>query len=235
MEASEYAALINPSRTANTDSLFTPLLNQELKKVVMFYETQEKDLLDELKALEEQVEEMEEAGLAAGERYMDDDDDDDEDDDDDSISRSPGRRRRSLSYQRRVSRARCKLCISYAIYQSTFSSHTIAGTTSSAIVEEPTHRRSLSSIDDTATDNEGGRSPRAAVRLANKFGSLRDSVSSSIHDTVWTAQTDYAYDTRLLFKRKITNLYVSLSSLKSYVEVNQSGFRKILKKYDLLL
>ncbi|KAF8416475.1 SPX domain-containing protein [Boletus edulis BED1] len=32
--------------------------------------------------------------------------------------------------------------------------------------------------------------------------------------------------------RRITNLYVSFSSLKSYVEVNHSGFRKILKKYD---
>ncbi|KAG1902987.1 SPX domain-containing protein [Suillus fuscotomentosus] len=34
------------------------------------------------------------------------------------------------------------------------------------------------------------------------------------------------------FKRKITNLYITLSSLKSYVEVNYSGFSKILKKYD---
>ena len=89
-------------------------------------------------------------------------------------------------------------------------------------------------MDDIATDHEGGGAGRAVARLANKFGSLRDSITSN-PDTVWTAHTDYAYDTRLLFKRKITNLYISLSSLKSYVEVNQSGFRKILKKYDLLV
>lgn len=44
------------------------------------------------------------------------------------------------------------------------------------------------------------------------------------------SNSDYAWDTRLLFKRRITNLYVSTSSLKSYVELNYSGFRKVLKK-----
>ena len=107
MEASEYAALLDPSQRDNTDSLFIPLLNQELKKVELFYHSQEKDLLEEVKDLEDQAEQLEEAGLAAGERYMDDDDDDD--DDDDSISRSPERRRRrSISFQRRVGRTRCE-------------------------------------------------------------------------------------------------------------------------------
>ena len=114
------------------------------------------------------------------------------------------------------------------------SSSTTAATASSPIAEGPIHRRSISSIDDTATYNEGGGAGGAVARLANKFGSLRDNITS-LHDTIWTAHTDYAYDTRLLFKRKITNLYVSLSSLKSYVEVNHSGFRKILKKYAIFL
>ena len=61
---------------------------------------------------------------------------------------------------------------------------------------------------------------------------MRDSVASSSHleASVWTARTNYAWDMRLLFKRRITNLYVSVSGLKSYVETNYSGFRKILKK-----
>lgn len=49
-------------------------------------------------------------------------------------------------------------------------------------------------------------------------------------DTVWTARNNYAMDIQLLFKRRITNLYLSIMSLKSYVELNHSGFRKILKK-----
>jgi phosphate transporter len=114
MEANEYAALIDPSHSTNSDSLFVPLLNQELKKIVLFYQSQEKELLDEVTDLEEQAEKLEEAGLAAGERYMDDDDDDDDDEDDDSISRSPERRRRSISFQRRLGRARCEYaCVLY--------------------------------------------------------------------------------------------------------------------------
>ena len=77
------------------------------------------------------------------------------------------------------------------------------------------------------------RSPiRAARMMANKIFA-KDSVSSTLmpNDTVWTAKNDYATDIRLLFKRRITNLYLSLTSLRAYVELNYTGFRKILKKY----
>lgn len=74
-----------------------------------------------------------------------------------------------------------------------------------------------------------GKSPRVSVRtLANTWNSLTQ--SAQLPESVWTSDTDYAWDVRLLFKRRITNLYVSASSLKSYVELNYSGFRKILKK-----
>jgi phosphate transporter len=79
-----------------------------------------------------------------------------------------------------------------------------------------------------------GKSPRVSARtLVNTWNSLTQSVSSTsaqLPETVWTSDTDYAWDVRLLFKRRITNLYVAASSLKSYVELNYSGFRKILKK-----
>lgn len=77
-----------------------------------------------------------------------------------------------------------------------------------------------------------GKSPRVSARtLANTWNSLTQSVSTvQLPETVWTSDTDYAWDVRLLFKRRITKLYVAASSLKSYVELNYSGFRKILKK-----
>jgi len=64
--------------------------------------------------------------------------------------------------------------------------------------------------------------------LSRLVSSLRDSFTGE--PSIWTSGTDYAYDTRLLFKRRITNLYISFTSLKSYVEINASGFRKIIKK-----
>lgn len=78
------------------------------------------------------------------------------------------------------------------------------------------------------------RSPIGTARtLASKIFA-KDSVGSTASpflDTVWTARNNYAMDIQLLFKRRITNLYLSIMSLKSYVELNHSGFRKILKKY----
>ena len=74
------------------------------------------------------------------------------------------------------------------------------------------------------------RSPiRAARNMATKLF-RKDSVASNAPETVWTARNNYAMDIQLLFKRRITNLYLSLVSLKSYVELNYTGFRKILKK-----
>ncbi|KAJ7221819.1 SPX domain-containing protein [Mycena haematopus] len=99
--------------------------------------------------------------------------------------------------------------------------------------------------DEEEDDDDNGHpeipsSPTAPMgtlgKLRNKLTPdfMRSSITSSVLDTqnVWTSKSDYAYDTRLLFKRRITTLYISVTSLKSYVEVNYSGFRKILKKYD---
>lgn len=67
--------------------------------------------------------------------------------------------------------------------------------------------------------------------MANKIF-MKDSVTSIIpvSDTIWNAKSNYAWDVQLLFKRRITNLYLTATSLRAYVELNYSGFRKILKK-----
>ena len=89
-------------------------------------------------------------------------------------------------------------------------------------------RYSLSS--DEGESRDGSKGPLALLSGSN--GNLRESFSSAHPHTIWTARNDYAYDTRLLFKRRITNLYIQFTNLKSYVEINYSGFRKIIKKYD---
>jgi phosphate transporter len=212
LESNERTSLVGRPADQTTDSIFIPLVDKELKKVTLFYENQEKELFDELEELQALVQKQDELGLE-GDYYGEYDDEDD-----DSISRSPERQRRlsgSLSHSRNTS------------------------------VPGPVrHRYSISSSDGDMEDSVASlgrsKSPRGTMRkLANTFNfmrdstAMRDSVTSSVSpDTIWTARTSYAYDTRLLFKRRITNLYNSFSSLRSYVEVNYSGFRKILKKYD---
>ena len=90
----------------------------------------------------------------------------------------------------------------------------------------------------TSSDSRGESSSpkRARVALASIFNIVKPvgSVASSVvgKDTIWTAKNNYAFDTRALFKRRITDLYNTLTSLRAYVELNYSGFRKILKKSD---
>lgn len=99
---------------------------------------------------------------------------------------------------------------------------------------------SLSQIpeDDTLQTSTGDlrrSSPaRARAALSNIFHLVKPtgSVTSSQlgKETIWTSKSSYAFDIRALFKRRITTLYNQLTSLRAYVELNYSGFRKILKK-----
>ncbi|KAF7375640.1 SPX domain-containing protein [Mycena sanguinolenta] len=217
VEANERSALVD--RGVQADNVFTPLLDRELKKICTFYEAQENELKGEVAELEELVQQQDEAGMS-GNHYMDDDDEEEEEEDDDSLSRSPQRRRRISST------AGHRLSLSAA-------ARTIPE-------DEPTPRRLSVSSSSSDGHGDGPGSPTVPMgtlgKLRNKLTPdfMRSSITSSVFEpqNVWTSKSDYAYDTRLLFKRRITTLYISVTSLKSYVEVNYSGFRKILKKYD---
>ncbi|PWN89439.1 SPX-domain-containing protein [Acaromyces ingoldii] len=53
--------------------------------------------------------------------------------------------------------------------------------------------------------------------------------------SVWTAENDWAIDLRITFKKRITNLFVTMSELKQFVQLNETGIKKIVKKYDKIL
>jgi hypothetical protein len=81
------------------------------------------------------------------------------------------------------------------------------------------------------TDRARGFASRLRSSIAS-LGSPHTPVSGN-GETIWTSKKNFATDTQLLFKRRITNLYVQVSALRSYVELNYSGFRKVLKKYAI--
>ncbi|KAL0945321.1 hypothetical protein HGRIS_000823 [Hohenbuehelia grisea] len=251
LEANEHSALMSPGDGSNssTDALFRSLLDRELLKITTFYEQQEAELLDEVKQLEKLVEQQEAAGLA-GNHYiaefgdLDEDDDDDEEDFYDATSpaqsREPGstsrrrRRRKSSSagfgrepnlHDRPDSRPPIQ-------HRSSISS------SSSGHADLDASLLSLSGPGPAEGQHGSNRSPVATVRrIARKLPLLgesfmKDSSTSSVPENIWSSTSNYAYDTRLLFKRRITAQYIALTSLRSYVEINYSGFRKILKKYD---
>ncbi|KAG6820158.1 hypothetical protein H0H93_004595 [Arthromyces matolae] len=212
LEANEQETLLGQTRS---DVLFEPLLNEEMKKITSFYKVQEKEITEEVGELEALVKVQEDIGLGTDERYLDDPDEDEEDDDE-SISHSPERRRRISSSRRNL----------FAFAQFIPEAREASGSA------RP-HRLSISSEDSVEHEVPGG----TVSRLATKIGdTLRESFISTgsvpADATIWNSKSDYAYDIRLTFKRRITRAYVAVANLKSYVEVNYSGFRKILKKYD---
>lgn len=105
LESGEYVSLLSEQQPTETDAAFAPLLDLELKKIISFYETQSKELFDELEELEEAVLQQEELGLLGLSRYEDYSEGED-DEDDDSISRSPSRAARRSSVNRTLSRQR---------------------------------------------------------------------------------------------------------------------------------
>ncbi|KAJ7613156.1 SPX domain-containing protein [Roridomyces roridus] len=203
LETNERTALVD--RSAETDAVFVPLLDAELEKICKFYEKQETELLNEVTELEEAVQQQETAGFGE-DPYADVPyEEDEDDDDDDSISHSPRRRRRVSS-----------------------SGHRMSLSVSGARSRTDDVRRSVSSI---SSDGHGD-SPTSPTAPVGTLGRIANKLTPDFMRHMWTSKTEFAYDTRLLFKRRITTLYISITSLKSYVEVNYSGFRKILKKYD---
>jgi phosphate transporter len=94
----------------DTDAIFKPLLDIELRKISSFYSHQEHQLLQELAELDELVKEQDEIGMLAGRFYGDNQWDEDEDEDEDESAEqshdfptSKRRRRASTSAGRAMS------------------------------------------------------------------------------------------------------------------------------------
>lgn len=85
----------------------------------------------------------------------------------------------------------------------------------------------------SASRFSSSRTPRRPRALSHSTSEDMDtSTRAGGPPSIWTTSRDYVVDVAMLYKRRMTELFTNLSELKSYVNLNQTGFRKILKKYD---
>ncbi|KAF8606653.1 SPX-domain-containing protein [Ceratobasidium sp. AG-I] len=249
VERGERSALLGDHSRRATDSTFKPLLDAELMKIVTFYELQEKELSYDVVELEQLVTKTEEEGINPV--NADDSDVSDEDEDDyDGQSQTRGERRRSGSQSQIMSSTRTLGMSMSDELQSPVSARPDPTPLirSAARGENLDLEASIASLRTPGSDNGTTRSPSRRRARATSLSVLPQKTSLAalirlvkpgatgappvVGENIWQLRTPEALDLQMLFKRRITTLYIALTSLKSYVELNYTGFRKILKKYD---
>ncbi|KAF6832172.1 spx domain-containing protein [Colletotrichum musicola] len=89
----------------------------------------------------------------------------------------------------------------------------------------------------------GGRRGKTAPNLGHSTTEMTASTELTLGRSLRrysTAQDEmpdqsFLYSSSIMLKKRIASLYVSLCELKSYVQLNRTGFRKVLKKFDKIL
>ncbi|KAL6691948.1 ABC transporter [Trichoderma pleuroticola] len=83
-------------------------------------------------------------------------------------------------------------------------------------------RRTAGSIPDMTASSDFGRSRRYSTTI-DDYGDQSFIFGSTL------------YSSGIMLKKRIISLYVQLCELKSYVQLNKTGFSKVLKKFDKIL
>ncbi|KAK0545821.1 low-affinity phosphate transporter [Tilletia horrida] len=217
------ALLRGTDGSVDAERIFLPLVEKELSKIVDFYASKEKELLTDLSVLQRDLEDQEAhmdephyhhhlsvSGTLPG------DDDEDEDDDDGEPESPHTTVRGSLKPTNQERRPSLD-----AIF-----------TDASKYNEAAAQARELRGLDPTSSTrsirtmgsalSNDGMSPRP-VAPGRKSSRLLAPIGT---------ESDWAIDMRITFKKRISDIFVDISELKQYVELNKTGLKKILKKYD---
>ncbi|CUA70486.1 putative transporter C3B8,04c [Schizosaccharomyces pombe 972h-] [Rhizoctonia solani] len=248
VERGERAALLGGDRNREAaNAVFQPLLDTELAKITAFYDIQEKELLYDITELEQLVAKTEVEGINGNAGIDSDDGSDDDEDEYDAQSNGgmpSARRRRSTSQSQALSTNR------YSVEEPAAGTRPDTAPLVHSNLRGDNAELAASIVSLRGPSSDHGAAPRSPNRrrralslstippktpLATLIRLVKPGANSNapvFGDAIWQSRSPAAMDLQMLFKRRITTLFISLTSLKSYVELNYTGFRKILKKYD---
>ena len=223
-EDAEASPLLANGNIEDPDKVFTRKLDDELEKICSFYRLKELEIYGEVDALLKDVEEFEaehEAGEVDGE--------------------GGGVRRQSVwararqqsifrSFQFPRRRRTSTMGSRGATIPEEDDSEGDDDEHSALMKSQTLEHRPTTRGKDFATGNDID-SPDA-MRSSQEIMRRRPSVAfNDIGDDALQA----LYDEGITLKKRVVNLYVSVCELRSFIQLNETGFSKVLKKYDKIL
>ena len=204
----------------NPDPIFKRALDTELERLCSFYEGKELEIFKEVDdLLEDEKDYLDEAGRAesayasqSNSRVLERD--------------VKGRQQSmfdSFTFGRRLRRSSTLSGSNHAVDDTVDddSDDDDLDETTALRSKQPKERRKTIANDSSQADDIG--SPHKSRRKSGVFDDFSDQAFSAL------------YNSGITLKKRTISLYVSLCELKSYIQLNQTGFRKALKKYDKIL
>ncbi|KAL2261200.1 hypothetical protein VTK26DRAFT_4582 [Humicola hyalothermophila] len=190
------------------EAIFSRSLDVELEKITSFYALKEKELFDEVEVLLNDIAEYTEESVVEEGR--------------------PGTRDSNRARSERSRPA-------YFRSQSSRSRHSTED--------------GMEDDSDEEGDEETGLTTK---RRAGSLGRRRTRPNSMVASTDLTASTDFTrrhsmvnyddyaeqavlFSSGIMLKKRMINTYVQLCELKSYIQLNRTGFSKVLKKFDKII
>lgn len=226
----ESSPLLPNGAVTDPDTIFSRKLDDELEKICSFYRLKEWEIYGEVDALLKDVEEFEsehEAGEVDGE--------------------GGGVRRQSVWAKARQQ----------SIFRSFQFKRRKTSTMSRSSHEAAIPEEDEDSGDDNNEHTALNRSPtqdrRPTVKGTDKGKDLATGNQIGGNDNLNTSQelarrrpsiafNDFGddalqalYDEGITLKKRVINFYVSICELRSFIQLNETGFTKVLKKYDKIL
>ena len=194
------------STAGDPDKVFAQALDRELRKIEEFYQVKEAEVLKEVEDLL-----SDEEALSVGVEALD------------ASTVSQSSRRRSTSG--------VKLRKDSLFRQWSFPRRRRTS------VSQPMMERidSEDSDDDADGDSHGLRRSTTAGTVGRSPSAIAHRTSFGTMDAESDAQMTESTHVAAITKKRMINCYVSLCELKSFLELNKTGFTKVLKKYDKTL